>query len=233
MTERSEQSIVMDKDSDAFIILTNWVDNLKSWNDNDCNIDIARSGHIGFDLTEEFASESDRAIATRVGSPEGPRRVAHIRYKISSALLGKVSKRLNAMFSNNPNKTITVSDDGKYCIYINGFMPKAVEHVMNVIHVKTRRLPKTVELEVLAHIVAMADYYGMEEAVAFHVETWADAVARKKTPGMGCRDLMLQTFVAKILGDDESFEWAAGMFVRHSDGPIPSLCAPMLRLAGK
>jgi hypothetical protein len=198
MAERSEHSnvnvVVIDKDGDALLILKNWKENLKSWNASDSNNGNPSHGSHESNVATESTDEPRGLFVTR--NPA----VAQIQYRISSALLRKVSRRFNAMFTNNIDKTITVSDDGMYHITIQGFTPKAVEHVMNIIHIKTRCLPKKVDLEVLAHIVALVDDYGMEEAVSFHIDIWTNAVAKNKTPDMCCRDLMLQSYLAKMVG---------------------------------
>ncbi|KAF2833652.1 hypothetical protein CC86DRAFT_12735 [Ophiobolus disseminans] len=137
------------------------------------------------------------------------------------------------MFASSFSETVPDPDDGKYHITAENFDAKAMEHVMNIVHVKTKRLPQKLDLELLAHIAVLVNYYDMKDAISFHAEIWAKAAARNKFSVKYGRDVVLRTFVARAFSDatDENFKRGADFILQHSTGPVPDIGLPTLGLA--
>lgn len=82
-------------------------------------------------------------------------------------MIKNVSKYFRRMFDGKFSETVLDPDDGRYHIAAENFHPKALKHVMKIVHIKTKRLPRKLDLELLAHITVLIDYYDMKEAVYF------------------------------------------------------------------
>jgi hypothetical protein len=228
MTDNMAQGIVVviDEDGDTLLILKDPLLSLKPWNDAGTTSNDVPRAELGTTYNDEQHSASgDRTFATNKTVPD-------MRYLVSSALLKNVSKYFRNTFSDRFSETTLNLDDGRYHVVVEGFNPKAFEHVMNIIHVKSKRLPKKIDVEQLAHIAVLVDYYDMKDAVSFHAETWAKAVAKMKFPTTYCQNLVLRTFVARTFGDDESFQRGAQLITKTSKGPIQDLGIPMFGFAG-
>lgn len=222
--------IVTDKDGDTILLLKDPLEKLKEWADST----------PASDEDSDDESEPEDATSTATQNPASPAKQhdkpstpsPEIHYQVFSTQLKNVSKYFRNIFTGNFSETVPDQTDGKYHIAAEDFHPKAMEYVLNIVHVKTRRLPRKMDLELLAHIAVLVDYYDMKEAVSFHAEIWAKAAAQKKFPETYCRDLVLRTFVARTFGDKKNFRRGAEIILQHSKGPLPGLGLPMLGLAG-
>lgn len=58
----------------------------------------------------------------------------------------------------------------------------ALEIVLNVIHLKKRRVPKIVNVELLARIAVLVDYYECAEAVEAFSSIWETEVFKSDSP---------------------------------------------------
>lgn len=237
----SSKLVIIDDDGDTLIILENLIETLRDWpsgshdNDNseddntDSESESAPESEDGEDATKTAEQADTTGSPARSNSEPKPQ----VRFQVSSAMLKNASEYFRNMFSGQFSESMASTQDGMYPIRAQGFHRQAMEHVMNVIHIRTRNIPKKVDLEILAHIAVLVDYYAMKETVSFHTEVWAKAVARKKFPDMYDRALVLRTFVAKTFGDYKNFKRGAEIIVRNSTGSIPDLGIPFFGLDGK
>jgi hypothetical protein len=214
---------VIDEDGDTLLVLKDPFEQLNSWETSD----------IDYTSDPEPASGTQRAKATRRGPQRAAKATQQVHFQVSSSQLKNASKYFRNMLSGGFSESIVSPHDGKYHITVEGFNTKALEHVMNIIHVKTKRLPKTMDLELLAHIAVLIDYYDMKDAVSFHADVWTKAVARRRFPTTYCRDVVLRTFVARIFGDKRNFIRGAQVIMRDSEGTIQDFGLPMFGLAGE
>ena len=217
---------VIDEEGDTILVLKKPLEKLKDWPESP--VDSIRAAASD----SEDGSDIERGDVETAGG-DHLESTPEFHFQVSSTQLKNASKYFRNMFASGFSETVPDPDDGRYHITAENFNPKAFEVVMNIIHVKTSRLPKRVDLELLAHIAILIDYYDMKDAVSFHAEIWAKAVARKKFPTTYCRDLVLRTFVAGTFGDKKNFKRGADVIVKESDGPIPDLGLPMFGLAGE
>ncbi|KAH7389461.1 hypothetical protein DE146DRAFT_758770 [Phaeosphaeria sp. MPI-PUGE-AT-0046c] len=226
--EDENSDIIIDENGDTFLILENPIETLKEWpsasgGSSDSEVELVSHFDKGdvANMVEQHDTPNSSGRNSRKPKPQ-------VRYQVSSALLKNASQYFRHMLSGRFSETIVNAEDGKYHIGTQGFNPKAMEHIMNVIHIRTRNIPKKVGLEMLADIAVLVDYYDMRETVSFHAETWAKAVARKKFPATYCRELVLRTFVAKTFDDKKNFRRGAEIIIRNSIGPIEDLGVPGL-----
>lgn len=87
-------------------------------------------------------------------------------------------------------------------------------------------------MELLTHVAVFADYYSMQEVVAFHGLTWSKAVALVSVGEEYAKEVVLKTFVANIFGDVENFKQGVSVIARKDKGLVLDLGLPMSDLPG-
>jgi hypothetical protein len=236
--DKASTSVVIDQDGDTLLILTNPVERLKSWNK-------VHFGHGTYELENDIepAGESKQVHATANGPSLPDKAPPEFRYLVSSFHLKNASSYFRNMFSLGFSECLVDPNDGKYHVIAQSFNPKALEHILNIIHVKNWRLPKHVEVEQMAHMAVVVDYYQMHGAVSFHVTVWQkilhDRVWKTPTPKRGvfpnmyCPPLVLHTFVARMFGNEEGLKRGAAIILREISHPIHDMGIPLLGLAGE
>jgi hypothetical protein len=103
---------------------------------------------------------------------------------------------------------------------------EAVIILMNILHHRTRVIPRTISLEMLAKTAVLVDYYGCHEAVELWVENWM-AKLDPDMPEYYSRDLLLRLTMAMVFSDDESFRLLTKVAICRSRGPIHTLGLPI------
>lgn len=67
--------------------------------------------------------------------------------------------------------------------------PSAVLHLMDIIHGRTRRVPRLVDLRTLTQLTVLVNYYQFHEAVKVFSDMWLDALRSN------CLDLTQRIFL--------------------------------------
>lgn len=230
-TDHKISLVVIDEDGDTLIILQNLIERLRPWPGFLTHY-TPRTGvpQTGYAPQPTIILHGD-VLGPRSQVPAQPEPEFH--YQVSSTLLKNASRYFRHALSGRFSESTIDPSDGKYHIQAEGFHPMAMEHVLDILHVQSRRIPQKVNLELLAHIAVLVDYYHLEDAVSFHTDIWTKYTARKKMPEHYCRDLVLRTFVARMFGDKKNLRRGAELVLRHSMTPIPDLGIPLLDLDGK
>ncbi|KAJ6191981.1 hypothetical protein J3E72DRAFT_253957 [Bipolaris maydis] len=120
--------------------------------------------------------------------------------------------------------------DGRYHIQANDWDEEAFLILLNIFHVRTRQVPATVSLEVLAKIAVLVDYYELENAEAIERDTqnWIASVRRNVAiPSSYCRELMLWICISRVFCMSEEFEKATAVAIKESKGWIQTLDLPI------
>ncbi|KAF2117932.1 hypothetical protein BDV96DRAFT_644269 [Lophiotrema nucula] len=108
--------------------------------------------------------------------------------------------------------------DGLYHVSAEGWDEEAFLLLMNIFHLQHRKVPKTLELEMLAKVAVLVDYYECGEAIAFFTDIWAkdmkDTIA---VPTTYCRDLILWVWVAWVFEIADKFEEATAVVLTRGD----------------
>ncbi|KAJ1337313.1 BTB/POZ domain-containing protein [Microdochium nivale] len=95
----------------------------------------------------------------------------------------------------------------EHCIEAEGWDVEALLLLMRVIHGRNRNVPRSVDLEMLAKIAVLVDYYQCHESVDILRQLWI-AELRRDLPSVYGRDLVLCLFVAWVFSEDEIFRIA-------------------------
>ncbi|KAL5411204.1 hypothetical protein PMIN04_010326 [Paraphaeosphaeria minitans] len=120
--------------------------------------------------------------------------------------------------------------DGRYHIPASDWDEEALLILLNIFHVRTRRIPATVSLEMLAKIAVLVDYYELEDAEVMErdVRDWiAQLRCNIPVPSFYCRDLMLWICISRTFHMSEEFEKVTALAIKGSEGWIQTLDLPI------
>jgi hypothetical protein len=97
---------------------------------------------------------------------------------------------------------------------------------MNIIHGRTRKIPRWVSLETLAKIAVLVDYYECLEVVEVFSEIWITQL-KKDLPKMYAGDLILWMWISWVFRQPEEFNMTTSIAMKQSQDPIQTLGLPI------
>ncbi|KAI6754722.1 hypothetical protein HG530_012474 [Fusarium avenaceum] len=149
----------------------------------------------------------------------------HTRYKLCSHILRRACSYFARLMSSKWQEA--ESEKGfQWTIKATDWDDEAVTILMNILHHRTRAVPRAVSLEMLAKISILVDYYGCHEVVELWVEIWMAKLGPVASEYYS-RDLLLRLTVATVFSDNESFNILTKIAIRRSRGPIHTLGLPI------
>ena len=100
--------------------------------------------------------------------------------------------------------------------------------LLNILHLRNRKVPRIVSLEMLAKIAVLIDYYECGEALEGFTEKWVGSlVAVTPMPLTYCRDLVLWIWVTWAFSSAAHFERATAVAVKESTEAFRDLGLPI------
>ncbi|PVH90710.1 hypothetical protein DM02DRAFT_547285, partial [Periconia macrospinosa] len=120
--------------------------------------------------------------------------------------------------------------DGRYHVLASDWDEEALLILLNIFHVRTRQVPTTVSLEMLAKVAVLVDYYELQNAEVMERDTrdWITELRRSvKIPSTYCRDLMLWICISRVFYMSADFEEATAVAIKGSEGWIQTLDLPI------
>ncbi|GKT51811.1 uncharacterized protein ColSpa_11992 [Colletotrichum spaethianum] len=152
--------------------------------------------------------------------------VPEITFLLSSRHLSLASRYFNTQFNSPWREAITLGPDGRYQLDASDWDVDALLLLMQIIHAKTKDIPRRIDLETLAKIAVMIDYYECHDAIAFFSNMWVEAL-EKQLPSECNRELVLWLSISVILRQDTVFKAVTKTAVQKSKGPVPTLELPI------
>jgi hypothetical protein len=168
-----------------------------------------------------FYVPSDETIPDGVEHPPG-----QLQLKVSSKHLMVASPRFKKMLSGDWVEAKTIHPDGYRHVELEGFDPEGTQIVLNILHGKTRRVPRTVDLELLAKIAVVVDDLECHEEVEVFSDMWI-AKSRASVPIEYDRDLILGILVASVFRKPDLFKSTTRTAILWSPSPIQTLGLPI------
>ncbi|KAF1997510.1 hypothetical protein P154DRAFT_496699 [Amniculicola lignicola CBS 123094] len=151
-----------------------------------------------------------------------------IHYLVSSRHLMLASPRFYTMLADSNWVEGHRSDDGRYHINVEDWDEQALLVILNIFHLRHKEVPRELELEVLAKIAVLVDYYECAEVLELFSDMWIEKLRKDvMVPLIYCRDLMLWLCVALVFRLSEEFKTATLVAIRWAPGPIGSLGLPI------
>jgi len=143
-----------------------------------------------------------------------------LRLRVSSRHLMLASTYFNRMFSNNWEEVTSCT------IKAEGWDPETFLVLMNIIHGRTRQVPRAVSLESLAKLAVLVDYYDCLEVVEIYSEKWIENLKNELRETYG-RDLVLWTIVSWVFQQPDLFRRVTAVALKHIQGRLPTLGLPI------
>ncbi|KAK8121882.1 hypothetical protein PG984_010552 [Apiospora sp. TS-2023a] len=104
--------------------------------------------------------------------------------------------------------------------------PDAMVILMNIIHGRHRKVPRTVDLEMFAKIAIIADYYDCHEPVEVFAKRWIKQV-KDTVPIEYCRELILMLAVCCVFPVTGISRSMVRYAMRYSTGPLQTMDLPI------
>ncbi|KAI1847290.1 hypothetical protein JX265_013989 [Neoarthrinium moseri] len=172
----------------------------------------------------ELAGEDSNPVPTLrldTGSALKP----EIRFRLSSAHLILASLHFEKMLTGSWQES-TLRSDGQYHIRTEDWDAVALLILMHIIHGRTRGVPRAVDLEMLAKIAVLVDYYECHETVEIIVHVWL-AELKWKMPQEYGRDLVLWRFVSWVFSEADLFEHLTEIALKTMTGTLSTISLPI------
>jgi hypothetical protein len=160
---------------------------------------------------------------------EGPIKEDGIHFHVCSGNLMSASPWFNRVLKKNGwIESIRNGEDKHLYIYAEDWDEDAFLILMNIFHIRNRKVPRTVSLEMLAKIALLVDYYDCGEAIEQFTEIW---VANLKTttpvPTTYCRDLILWIWVSWVFKLPDRYQQSTEMAIKQCTASIRNLGLPI------
>ncbi|KAH6951962.1 hypothetical protein DER45DRAFT_636229 [Fusarium avenaceum] len=176
-------------------------------------------------LSSEHAECGDGVLSGTLSLVKDEPEPKHTRYKLCSHVLRRTCSYFSRLMSSKWQEA-ELEEGFQWTIKATDWDEEAVTILMNILHHRTRGVPRTISLEMLANIAVLVDYYGCHEAAELWVEIWM-AKLGPVAPEYYSRDLLLRLTVATVFSDNESFNILTKIAIRRSRGPIHTLGLPI------
>jgi hypothetical protein len=182
---------------------------------------------------EEAAAASDREDwrgddSGKRGTDQPLSEPPEIRLRVSSRHLTLASHYFATALNGPWREAAPASTDLSRQIFADDWDPEALLILMHIIHGRNRQVPRLIDLELLAKVAVLVDYYKCYEAVELFVELWLQELKGKlPLPNQVCRELILWLCVSWVFGDADLFTSVTSIAVRYSQGPLETLGLPI------
>ncbi|CEI41710.1 unnamed protein product [Fusarium venenatum] len=160
-----------------------------------------------------------------------------IRMLVSGKHLVLASSYFEKMFSGPFIEGKADHHSGLRQVIASDWDPKAFNIVLTAIHGYHREIPRSLDLEMLAKLAMIVDYYECHEIIELNAEIWIGNL-KSKVPTVYGRDCILCLFVSWVFSQPEMFQTMAQLALRHSgkeieagDIPIPSSILGQINIA--
>lgn len=150
------------------------------------------------------------------------------RFRVSSTHLIPASSYFKAALNGPWVEAAPASTDCPRHIYATGWDEKAFLVVMSIIHCRNRSVPQEVNLDMLADIAAIVDYYKCYEAMDFFARLWiAQLRSGLHTDISSHRGLCSWLLISWVFRDDNIYKVTTKEASLHATGPIYTLGIPI------
>ncbi|WQF77009.1 Putative SKP1/BTB/POZ domain superfamily protein [Colletotrichum destructivum] len=149
-----------------------------------------------------------------------------VSFLVSSRHLSLASDYFKTQLSSRWRKATTIRLDGRCQFDASDWDVDALLLLLRIIHGRTKEIPRRVDLETLAKVAVLIDYYKCHDAIAFFSDMWVEAL-KPQLPSECNRELVLWLSISIILQQDTVFQAVTKTAVQKSKGPIPTLELPI------
>jgi hypothetical protein len=113
-----------------------------------------------------------------------------------------------------------------HVVEIESWNAEALLSVMNVIHGRTRAVPRSLSIYQLGEVARVVDYFACHEAVELATTLWIQSVVNKKYKPQYSPEILLSLSTACVLLEKTWFQELTKICILQSSRPIPTLDLP-------
>ncbi|KAK2782701.1 hypothetical protein FQN53_009625 [Emmonsiellopsis sp. PD_33] len=179
---------------------------------------------IGNGESSSLANNGDAADAQADDPPE-------VRMLVSSCHLILASTYFKSMLHGNFSEGIkfhssSANSPSYHQIITTEWDPSAMLILMNIVHGRTRNVPRSVDLQMLTKIAVLVDYYDCAEVVEVFSDMWVEKL-RDSVPKAYCRELAMWMWVAFAFRKGDVFREVTTVAMMESRGAMQMMGLPM------
>lgn len=151
-------------------------------------------------------------IAVNISSGE-------IRMRVSSKHLSLAASHFERMFHGDWGEGNTLRSIGAVEIPLKEDDPAALLILMNIIHGRTRKVPRQVDLKTLTQLAILVDYYHFHEAVEVFSDMWVDGL-KERLPQTYTTDLVRWICISWVFQKPHEFRKVTRIAQRQTKSVI-------------
>jgi hypothetical protein len=153
--------------------------------------------------------------------------VGSVLYGVSSRHLTLASPVFRKMLSPDGFREGYKKPDGRYYIVVEDWEEEAFLIFLNMLHLRSCKIPRHANLELLAKVGILVDYYDCENAVESFTTRWMESFDGD-VPSEYCRDLLLHVWVSYVFRDAYRFRVATNGAAGYcNEGTLRTLGLPI------
>jgi len=163
----------------------------------------------------------------------GPETLDCVTVRVSSRHLMLASPYFSRMLKGKWKEGNTIQTTGFVSVEVEDVDADALVILMDIIHGRTRSVPKAVDLEMLAKMAVLVDMYECAEVVEIFTDMWI-AHLQTALPSVYSRDAVLWICISWVFRQHDAFRSVTSAALKYSNGPIQPLGLPIpSRVVGK
>ncbi|KAH7333293.1 hypothetical protein BKA65DRAFT_564458 [Rhexocercosporidium sp. MPI-PUGE-AT-0058] len=124
--------------------------------------------------------------------------------QISSKHLSLASPRFKKMLTGVWKEAHEIHKDGCRHVTLEGFDPGALKLMLDILHGKTRKVPRSLNLEMLAKVAVLVDDFECFEEVEVFTDIWLESLPPPR-PAEYNRDLVLWILISSVFQKSKLF----------------------------
>ncbi|KAK3986523.1 hypothetical protein QBC44DRAFT_333090 [Cladorrhinum sp. PSN332] len=151
-----------------------------------------------------------------------------VTFRVSSRHLALASPVFKSALTGGWKESVKI--EGVHQINSQGWDTTALSIFLNAIHCQYRQVPRSLELEMLAKVAVIVDYYAAHQAIEILSPIWIDAL-RSRLPTTTChnRTIALWICISWVFGNSSAFETATKVAIHHGRSNMTDFGLPIPR----
>lgn len=153
--------------------------------------------------------------------------IEEVKFRLSSRHLCLASPVFSAMLCGGWKESAgSVESQSSYKIGATDWNTEAFLLLMNIIHGHHRKVPRFVDLDTLAQLSILVDYYKCHEITEFFAHLWMDELSFALPTSYG-RESVIWLSVSWVFSKADIFEKMTELALKESEKPLETMCLPL------
>ncbi|KAI0861572.1 hypothetical protein F4860DRAFT_513722 [Xylaria cubensis] len=222
------RDVVLDPDGDILVIVPGTLPEDPSKDESKPN---ETNDEVPIEAPEEDVANDDVVPTDEVNQPNGfhPQE-EQWQFKASSKHLALASTFVKKMTTGPWREANEIHDDGLLHWNFEGFDVDAIFIILSIIHGLNRRVPRTVDLSMLAQIARVVDYLDCHEVMELYASIWVNHLS-DATPGASKEDWDSWISITGVFQNPAIFQNWTRVAIVEKLNCLPSLELPILSQA--